>query len=320
MKSLITAAFASSLASIGGEPPAEIVYLPEGDHQITATVDGKPKTINVKVPAARGADIAQRLQSSLAERHSGNVRPHLAFQHQVGAASGIPKSFRYEPGKGIMCAVDWSGSGAAAIRNKDFSYFSPVFLLGDDDTPDGLPAKGELGSLVNEPAFRSMPRIAAGDATAAHRAGKPATATAQIEARAHSLVAAGEALTFDDAIDRVVASEPDLYKSSLGEKIRPEIQEEIEAMIAHLEPQALELLKNISDDLYLRGEAPTEADAMVRAIALNPHLFQQVQASDFEGKAKALVTAGDAKDIDEAFGMVAASDPQSYSDYLKSIS
>jgi hypothetical protein len=58
---------------------------------------------------------------------------------------------------------------------------------------------------------------------------------------------------------------------------------------------------------------------MVKAIALNPHLFQQVQASDFESKAKALVTAGDAKDIDEAFGMVAASDPQSYSDYLKSI-
>jgi phage I-like protein len=169
MKSLITAAFASSITSIGGEPPAEIVYLPEGDHQITATVDGKPKTINVSVPAARGADIAQRLQSSLAERQSGNVRPHLAFQHQVGAASGIPKSFRYEPGKGIMCAVDWSGSGAAAIRNKDFSYFSPVFLLGDDGTPDSLPAKGELGSLVNEPAFRSMPRIAASDASGEDR-------------------------------------------------------------------------------------------------------------------------------------------------------
>jgi hypothetical protein len=62
--------------------------------------------------------------------------------------------------------VDWSGSGAAAIRNKDYSFFSPVFLLGDDGMPDSLPAKGETGSLVNEPAFRSMPRIAAADAGA----------------------------------------------------------------------------------------------------------------------------------------------------------
>jgi hypothetical protein len=37
--------------------------------------------------------------------------------------------------------------------DKDFSYFSPTFLLDDDGTPAGLPGRGPLGALVDEPAF-----------------------------------------------------------------------------------------------------------------------------------------------------------------------
>lgn len=44
-----------------------------------------------------------------------------------------------------------------------------------------------------------------------------------------------------------------------------------------------------------------------------------VQASDFEGKAKALVTAGQAKTLDEAFGLVAAADPSAYTAYLSTL-
>lgn len=47
---------------------------------------------------------------------------------------------------------------------------------------------------------------------------------------------------------------------------------------------------------------------------------QPVQASDFEGKAKALVTAGSAKNIDEAFSLVMASDPAAYQAYLTTLS
>jgi hypothetical protein len=239
-----------------------------------------------------------------------------------------------------MCSVEWSGSGAAAIRNKDFSYFSPVFLLGTDGTPDSLPEKGELGSLVNEPAFRSMPRIAAADASRALLVVKPGTATAEIEAKAQEMVTAGEASNLSDAICRVVASEPELYRASCGEKhaIRPEIEAEIDAMMERLEPSAHEKLSEIADELYLRGEAKSSTDAKYFAIERNPHLYQEmrdsqdeymrthgqpdskpVKASDFESKAKALVAAGDAKDIDEAFGIVAASDPTAYSEYLKTL-
>jgi hypothetical protein len=44
-----------------------------------------------------------------------------------------------------------------------------------------------------------------------------------------------------------------------------------------------------------------------------------VQAADFEGKAKALVTAGSAKTLNEAFGLVAAADPTAYSAYLSTL-
>lgn len=146
MSVLISASLASAL---GDGVPNEIVYMPEGSHTITPWVDGKPKTITVHVPAAKGPAIAAVLQASLAEREKSNVRPWFDFEHKNGAASALPKSFRYEPGKGIMCAVEWTGAGRKAIEGKDFSYLSPTFLIGDDGTPDGLPSRGPLASLLN---------------------------------------------------------------------------------------------------------------------------------------------------------------------------
>jgi phage I-like protein len=160
MNSLVTAIAADAT----GSPLAEIVYMPEGVHTITPYVDGVAKTITVCIPPERGEEIAYRLQASLARRHENNVRPWFDFEHKNGTASALPKSFRYEPGVGVMCTVEWTGSGRAAIEGKDYSYLSPTFILAKDGTPKGLPDKGPIASLLNEPAFREIPRIAAGDA------------------------------------------------------------------------------------------------------------------------------------------------------------
>ncbi|WP_193215175.1 hypothetical protein, partial [Luteolibacter marinus] len=120
MRNLITA-FASALPTEG--IPTEIVYLPEGEHRITPFVDGKAKAVTVKVPAARGAEIAASLQAALEKRQQANVRPWFDFEHKGGVASALPSAFRYEPGKGIMAAVEWTGAGRTAIEGKDFSYF-----------------------------------------------------------------------------------------------------------------------------------------------------------------------------------------------------
>jgi phage I-like protein len=161
MPRLVTAIIATALPTDG--VPNEIVYIPEGEHELTPYVDGKPQRIQVKLPAANGAEIAAKLQSDLEARQSLNVRPWTDFDHECKKSSGNPTGFRYDPGRGIIMSMDWSKGGREALEGKDFSYFSPSFLLGEDGIPAGLDIRGPVGSLVNEPAFREIPRIAAAD-------------------------------------------------------------------------------------------------------------------------------------------------------------
>lgn len=155
----LISALASAIPT--GDAPREIVYLPEGRHDITPRVNGVARKITVIVPPEKGEAIAASLQSSLDERSAQNVRPWFDFEHKHGAASAIPSGFRYEPGKGIMAAVEWTDGGRRAVEGRDFSYFSPEFLIDGQGLPCGLPERGPLGGLVNEPAFRDIPRIAA---------------------------------------------------------------------------------------------------------------------------------------------------------------
>lgn len=184
--------------------PSEIVFLPEGVHQIFASTNGRPKRSKVKVPPARGQEIAARLQKDLSRRQAQNVRPWIDFEHKGGAAAALPKAFRYEPGRGVILELEWTDAGRRAIEGKDFSYFSPVFFLSDDGTPDGLPEKGAIGGLVNEPAFREIPRIAARDASHSF-----------ID-RARALVAAGDAPEIHEACAEVFAADPEAYRSYLA--------------------------------------------------------------------------------------------------------
>lgn len=55
MPRLVTAVIATALPTDG--VPAEIVLIPEGEHELTPDVDGKPKKITVKLPPERGAAI-----------------------------------------------------------------------------------------------------------------------------------------------------------------------------------------------------------------------------------------------------------------------
>ena len=148
----VNSAFQSELSEAGS-----IVFLPEGTHQITASVGGKPKTLTVTVDER----VLAGFSDDLAKRMESNVRPFAGFDHKPGAASFIPQSFRYEPGVGLLLEVDWTAAGRAAIEGRDYSYFSPTFLVSKDGIPTGLTGRGEIGSLVNDPAFEEIPRIAA---------------------------------------------------------------------------------------------------------------------------------------------------------------
>ena len=148
----VTAAFQSEI-----DQTDSIVYLPEGSHTISASVGGKPKTINVVVDERVLASFSEDLK----QRHAANVRPFAGFDHATGKASFLPKEFRYESGVGLVLDVEWTKAGRESVEGKEYSYFSPTFRVADNGTPIGLTQRGEIGSLVNDPAFESIPRIAA---------------------------------------------------------------------------------------------------------------------------------------------------------------
>jgi phage I-like protein len=148
-----------SAASIDleGETPNEIIYMPKGDWNITPMVGGKPKPVAVKVDK----NVATALQNDLSRRLGETIRPIAGFDHRPGRASFIPKEFKWDDDKGVMLEVDWTDSGKKAVAGRDYSYFSPTFLLSDKGEVAGLPTTGEIGSLTNNPAFREIQKIAA---------------------------------------------------------------------------------------------------------------------------------------------------------------
>jgi hypothetical protein len=148
-----------SAASIDleGETPAEIIYFPKGDWRIKPVVNGKAKEVSVKVDQS----VANVLQADLNRRLKDTVRPYAAFDHKPGAASFLPKQFKWDDAKGVVLEVDWTQAGKDAVAGRNYSYFSPTFLLSDKGKVAGLPDTGEIGSLTNNPAFREIQRIAA---------------------------------------------------------------------------------------------------------------------------------------------------------------
>src|SRR5258708_39744116 len=75
--------------------PAEIMYMPAGNHTISAMVGGEPKEIDVKV-TAKTADL---LQADLEKLLEENVEPFIDYDHKGEAAAAIPKRFKWIAGK-----------------------------------------------------------------------------------------------------------------------------------------------------------------------------------------------------------------------------
>ncbi len=264
----------SAITAFTGAPPAEIVYIPEGSHRIFPTVNGKPDSITVRLHPESGPSIAAALDSQLQSLRASNVRPFLDFDHKRQAASGIPTSFRYEPGQGIMLSVEWTALGRAAIEGRSHSYFSPEFLIGEDGSPADLPLRGPIGGLVNNPAFREIPRLAAS------HSGKP-PGEILMEA-AERLVLAGETDNIGEGLSRVCAANPELYADycrSLDEREAVRVQA---ATAPESNAEALQRIEAKAGELVAAGRASTHGQAIVMACEAHPELY----AAYFETLAK----------------------------------
>jgi len=273
MSILISAALASAFAD---GIPDEVVYIPEGNHTITPWVDGKAKQITVKVPAEKGVAIAATLQAALSDREKSNVRPWFDFEHKGGAASALPKAFRYEPGKGIMCAIEWTGAGRKAIEGKDFSYLSPTFLIDEDGHPTGLPSRGPLAGILNEPAFREIPRIAASDAAVRIETTTPPTMSKLIFSALAISAAAENAET--EAVSKITA-----MQAETTDKQKRIV--ELEAELADLKKAKDAAEAKCADAAKLR------ADTLVKAAIADGRLL--AKDTEKQDKFRAKIEAGD---------------------------
>lgn len=142
-------------------PTPSLEWMPSGGHKIRASVSGKPKEIEVAVnePLVNelNAQLSKRLQLAEAGQAS---RPFIDFNHKGEEAAAIPKRFFWE--NGIRLEVDWTQAGQAALAGRNYSYFSPEFLIDSSSGAiRGIPEVGPIGALVNTPAFQSIERLAA---------------------------------------------------------------------------------------------------------------------------------------------------------------
>lgn len=156
-------AISTKISENDGHAPQGLLYMPAGEHVISATFNGQAATRRVLVNEAA----AERLQADLAavwqEVEAGKrARPCVYFNHESGPAAMVPRRFSWVPGKGVVLEGEWTAAGRAAVEGGDFAYFSPCFRR-DRESGEvmGLTAGVEVGSLVNDPAFEENECIAA---------------------------------------------------------------------------------------------------------------------------------------------------------------
>lgn len=352
MPRLITSAHSLVTAIVfngsDGSAPAEIVYLPEGSHKITPL--SQKEGITVHVPAEKGESIAAALNADLQKRMGEAVKPWTDFEHtRKFPASGYPTAFRYEKGKGIMAAMDWSKSGREAVEGRDVRYFSPEFYVDENGVPSGIPARGPLGGLVTEPAFREIGPIAASDAADHHHHQSTNTMSKLIFAALAISAAADNAE--QEAVQAINKLKEDhrTVTASLAEKENK--IKELEAKVTASEAKEKKALQERADTLVKAAVAdgriaPKDDDKQTKfreRIAAGDSFAEEMlsqlpksadvtspvikgggqtvaaAATPFEAKAQQLVTAGAAPDIDTALCIVASEDPAAYGEYLKSL-
>lgn len=333
--------------------PSEICYVPEGKQRIFP--QSHPKGVWVNLPADQGKTIAAKLDGQLQELLKASVKPWIDFEHTGKFPSaGRPTAFRYEPGVGLMCAMDWSRSGKEAIEGKDVNYFSPRVDIDERGIPVSLPKRGPLGGLVAEPAFRD------GMAITANQAEDPQSETAmstQILAACGLLttneaalegaetLAAGRVTALKANAEKIVTLEAGLKKA---EQERDDFKKKFEDAEAAGKADKEKRAKEKVEAAVAAGQiAPKDEDTQKyfteRIVAgdfmaekmlaglpkLHPGIDKPLvtagadgnkgQANGIEAKAQAMVTAGQAKTLDEAIELVASADPAAYGDYLKTL-
>jgi hypothetical protein len=154
----LDARFALPFGAEAAPVPEWIMWMPAGEHAITASRAGVPVSLRIRVdPSGAAAVEAARRNLSSESRQ----RPFFDFDHENKAASGWPLEFawRDQPEPGIWARVEWSAAGREAIAGRTYRAFSPKFYDAPGDPAGIAGAPLNMGALTNDPAFRSIAPI-----------------------------------------------------------------------------------------------------------------------------------------------------------------
>lgn len=155
MSTLIT-----TVAGNHGKAPMAILWAPKGEHTIKCSLNGQPGTCVVRVTS----DCVPRLNADLEAKLSSNVKPVGLYDHEMGPASYKPGRFVWNEEKGVVLELEgWTEKGRTDVEGGNYGYHSPRFRRdkGTGEILGLLPESIEVGSLVNDPAFDDIERIAA---------------------------------------------------------------------------------------------------------------------------------------------------------------
>ena len=154
----------TKVSEAGGHAPGGLLYMPAGEHVISATFNGKAATKRVLVDEAACGRLQADLERVWEAVEAGmRARPVVYFNHTAGPAAMVPRRFSWVPGKGIVLEGEWTAAGKEAVEGGSYAYFSPCFRRDrESGRVMGLTSGVEVGSLVNDPAFERNECIAAG--------------------------------------------------------------------------------------------------------------------------------------------------------------
>lgn len=243
---LVTSGYSTALK---GETPDELMYFPAGTHKVKANVNGQPRQVSVTV----SSQTASVLQADLEQLLLQSVEPFIDFNHRCEESAAIPKSFSWKEGEGVMLNLEWTSAGKSAVEGKTYRYFSPTFLLSETGVPSGLPETGPVGALTNNPAFRSIKRIAANyGAECSTEQGDTMTEQEEVALRSE--------------LETVRAENKQLKESAGLEKVEASHKAQIDVIKAQLETVQSEnkTLREAAETLKVEA-ANREADSLIEA-------------------------------------------------------
>ena len=261
---------------LDGETASEIVYMPgPGRQRIHASVNGRPKTVTVEVEA----EGAERLAQDLEKRLSDEIRPHAGFDHQPGPTSFLPQEFVWDDARGVVLKVDWTDAGKSAVTGRNYSYFSPTFLLGEGGQILGLPKTGEIGSMTNNPAFRRHEMKIAASATPAQEALIMGVAQKLAELK---VITAAQAETADE--DLVLAAIEQMHESigalSTANKQLESANTSLRAKAAEVQKsEAHSIVQAAIDEGKIPGKDQELVDHWIEQAIASPERTRKVLAS-----------------------------------------